>query len=137
MKFVTKRVKVLSMYRANNTLELLKPSNTRFAYMFIVLERLLRVRPNLIRTISCDEWIQLNQSATTKFVAFRRKVLNEAWWTETEALIKTLHPIYIVLPNTDMEGSTLGLLHEFMDRIGEALDRNVYLLGERYSLHSF
>ena len=57
VKFVTKRPKVLSMYRANRTLELLKPSRTRFSYMFIVLERLVRVQPNLIHTINCDEWL--------------------------------------------------------------------------------
>ena len=43
VKFVTKRPKVLSIYWANSSLEILKPSQTRFAYMFIVLERLILI----------------------------------------------------------------------------------------------
>ncbi|KAH7293403.1 hypothetical protein KP509_28G024800 [Ceratopteris richardii] len=115
VKMVTKRPKVLSMYRANSTLEILKPSATQFAYMFIVLERLIRVRPNLIRTISSEE----------------RNILDEDWWLSAEALVKTLQPIYIVLRITDMQGSTLGLLYEYMDKIGESLSKNTYLAPEK------
>ena len=77
VKFVTKRPKALSMLRANSTLEILKPSSTRFAYMFIVLERLIRVRPNLIRMISCDEWLAWDQIRKPRFTEFRRNVFNE------------------------------------------------------------
>ena len=52
---------------------------------------------------------------------------NETWWGEAAALVKSLNPIYTVLRITDMEGSTQGLLYEYMDKIGEALNRNVYL----------
>ena len=131
VKFVTKRPKVLSMYRANSTLEILKPSKTRFAYMFIVLERLVRVRPNLIRTINCDEWLAWSDITKPLFQEFRRNIFNETWWGEAQALVNTLSPIYIVLRITDMGGSTLRLLYEYMDKIGEALDRNVYLPPEK------
>ena len=100
--------------------------------MFIVLERLIRVRPNLIRTINCEEWLAWDDISTPKFLAFRRNVFNETWWAEAEALVKSLTPIYTVLRITDMEGSTLGLLYEYMDKIGEALKNNVYLKLERY-----
>ena len=46
--------------------------------------------------------------------------------------MKSLNPIYMVLHSTDMEGSTLGLLYEYMDKIGEALNRNVYLPWDKY-----
>ena len=131
VRFVKKRPKVTSMFRANITLELLKPSATRFAYMFIVLERLIRVRPNLIRTIACQEWLTWNDRELPKALEFRRNVLNENWWVEAEALVKTLTPIYTVLRITDMEGSTLGLLYEYMDKIGEALLRNSYLSQDK------
>lgn len=127
VRFVKKRPKVTSMFRANSTLELLKPSATRFAYMFIVLERLVRVRPNLIRTIACQDWLSWSDNDTPKALAFRRNILDESWWLEAEALVKTLNPFYTVLRITDMEGSTLGLLYEYMDKIGEALNRNTYM----------
>ena len=127
VRFVKKRQKVTSVFRANSTLELLKPSATRFAYMFIVLERLLRVRPSLIHTIACQEWLAWSDKDTLKAITFRFNVLNESWWQEVEALVKILTPFYIVLHITDMEGSTLGLLYEYMDQIGEALLQNSYL----------
>ncbi|KAH7302591.1 hypothetical protein KP509_23G078800 [Ceratopteris richardii] len=102
--------------------QILKPSATRFAYMFIVLERFIRVRPNLICTISSEEWIRWDKSTTPKFMDFRRNILDEDWWLSAEALVKTLQPIYIVLRITDMQGSTLGLLYEYMDKIGESLN---------------
>ena len=100
--------------------------------MFIVLERLVRVRPNLIRTISCDEWLGwTNKINTPIYLVLRRNVFNETWWGEATALVKSLNPLYTVLRITDMEGSTLGLLYEYMDKIGEAFNRNVYLPHEK------
>ncbi|KAH7415739.1 hypothetical protein KP509_14G058700 [Ceratopteris richardii] len=124
VKMVTKRPKVLSMYRANSTLEILKPSATRFAYMFIVLEHLIRLRPNLICTISSEEWIRWDKSTTPKFI-------------DAEALVKTLQRVYIVLRITDMQGSTLGLSYEYMDKIGESLSKNTYLTPEKIYLNFF
>ena len=127
VKFVKKRPKVLCIFRAYSSLELLMPSATRFAYMFIVVERLLRVRRDLIRTIYSDQWLAWNEKDTPKARAFIQKVMNETWWEDAEALVKTLNPIYTVLRITDMESSTLGLLYEYMDRIGEALNNNTHL----------
>ena len=36
------------------------------------------------------------------------------FWTEVEAIVKAVTPIYKVLRMTDMEGFTLGLLTHFM-----------------------
>lgn len=122
VNFVTKRPKVLSMYRANSDLELLKPSQTRFAYMFIVLERLVRVRHGLLRTVVCREWQAWEDRNDSKSLGFARIVMRDAYWDEASGLIKALQPIYSVLRLTDMEGSTIGLLYEFMDKIGESLN---------------
>ena len=43
VKSVKKKPKVLSIFRAYSEVDLLMPSKTRFAYMLIVVERLLRV----------------------------------------------------------------------------------------------
>lgn len=55
VKFVAKKPNFLSMYWAKSTLEIFRPSKTRFTYLFVVLERLMQVRPTLIHTINCDE----------------------------------------------------------------------------------
>ena len=115
------------MFPDNSTLELLKPSGKRFAYMFIVLERLLLVHPSLIRFVACQKWLAWNDKDSPKVVQFRLNVFNESWWVEAEALVKTLSPVYAVLRITDTEGCTLGLLYEYMDKFGEAFNHNGYL----------
>ena len=89
------------------------------------------MRPNLIRTINCDEWLAWDDIRKPLFQEFRRNVFNETWWSDAEAMVKSLSPIYTVLRITDMEGSTLGLLYEYMDKIGEALNRNTYLPSDK------
>lgn len=122
VNFVYKRPKVLSMFRANSDYELLKPSKTRFAYMFVVLERVVRVRLGLSRTVMSREWERWDDKNTPKALAFTRMVLKESWWQQAEVLVKVMNPLYSVLRLTDMEGSTIGLLYEFMDKIGESLN---------------
>lgn len=131
VKFVTKRPKVLSIYRAHSDLELLKPSSTRFAYMFIVVERLVRVRKGLMRTVVSREWSDLDEHQHANYMAFSRNVMDEAWWQDAEAFVKSIKPVYSVLRITDMEGSTMGLLYEYMDKIGEAFQNNTFLSRSR------
>ena len=131
VKFFTKRPKVLSIYRAHSDLEVLKPSSTRFAYMFIVVERLVRVRKGLMHTVVSREWSHLDEHQHAKYMTLSRNVMDEAWWQEAEAFVKSIKPIYSVLRITDMEGSTMGLLYEYMDRIGEAFEKNTFLSRSR------
>ena len=130
VKFVTKRSKVLSIYRAHSELELQKPSDTCFAYMFIVVDRIVRVRKGLLRTVVSREWFDMEEwkKSDPLYVNFNAIVMgDEGFWTKAETLVKVLQPFYSVLRITDMEGSTMGLLYEYMDKIGEALDNNTYL----------
>ena len=94
VKFFTKRPKVLSIYRAHSDLEVLKPSSTGFAYMFIVVEWLVRVRKGLMRTVVSREWSNLDEHQHAKYMAFARNVMDEAWWQEAEAFVKSIKPIY-------------------------------------------
>ena len=80
-----------------------------------------------MRTVVSREWVDMPKHREAKFRTFARTVMEDAWWHETEALVKSIKPIYSVLRITDMEGSTMGLLYEFMDKIGESLDGNTFL----------
>ena len=99
--------------------------------MFIVVERLVRVRKGLMRTVVSREWSNLDEHQHAKYMAFASNVMDEAWWQEAEAFVKSIKPIYSVLRITDMEGSTMGLLYEYMDRIGEAFEKNTFLSRSR------
>ncbi|KAH7282851.1 hypothetical protein KP509_35G050100 [Ceratopteris richardii] len=120
VKFVTSRPKVQNIFRSHSDLELQKPAFTRFCYIFIVLDRVLRVRKGLLRTVVAEEWYQIPEArdGDPLFMRFSSLVMGEdAFWSKAEVLIAALQPVYSVLRITDMEGSTLGLVYEYVSRI--------------------
>lgn len=121
--FVTRKKRALAMFRRYSPLELKKPAATRFAYHFIVLERLLRVRPALRQMAASPEFTQWHRSSEPTGLRFQRIVFGDDFWRQAEQLVEVLGPVYHVLRLVDREGSTLGLIYEFMDRIGETLQR--------------
>ena len=124
---------MLNIFRAGSELQLQKPSSTRFAYMFILLDKVVRVRGGLLRTIVSHAWFDMNEvkERNAKYVKFESLVMGEeTFWKKEKLLIKILQPFYSVLRITDMEGSTLGLLYEYMDRIGECINKAEGLLKE-------
>ena len=118
VNFFTKKVKVLAFFRSHSTLELKRPASTRFAYVWLLLERLYDVHPSLQMTLVCPEFIAWLQEETGPGVdearSIQRLCMRESFWKEVRAIVIAVTPIYKVLRMTDMEGSTLGLLTHFM-----------------------
>jgi hypothetical protein len=57
VNFVTKKLKMLAIYKTFKDLELLKFFKIRYAYMmFIILERFLKAYLTLEKMIICDVW---------------------------------------------------------------------------------
>ncbi|KAH7423634.1 hypothetical protein KP509_12G065100 [Ceratopteris richardii] len=127
----TKRPKLLAIFRSYSELDILKPAKTRFAYMCIVMERLLRVRQALMQTVVSTEWTAWDGHTTPRADFVRITCLSDSFWRDVEALVRAIHPLYSVLRIVDMEGSTLGLVYEFMDRVGESLSRCPHLTLDR------
>jgi hypothetical protein len=48
-------------------------------------------------------------------------VLVNSVWSNVENIVKDLQPFYIVFHLVDKEGSTMGLLYEFMLKVGDML----------------
>ncbi|KAH7434602.1 hypothetical protein KP509_06G025500 [Ceratopteris richardii] len=84
-----------------------------------------------MRTVVSKEWSDLHDIGAPKFISFSRMVRDDKWWTEADIFIKSIRPIYLVLRLTNMERSTIGLLYEFMDRIGESFQKNTILSSDR------
>ena len=79
--------------------------------MFIVLDRVLRVRPDLLRTIVSKSWPAMKevQKRKPKYVKFELAIMgDETFWKKAQTLVTVLQPLYIVLCITNMEGCTLG-----------------------------
>ena len=111
--FFTVKVKVLAMFREHSKLELKKPSSTRFAYMWLVLERLYEVKSALRQTVVSSLWNDWEEHDTEEAKAMQRFCLREGFWTRVRAIVIAMTPFYRVLRMTDCEGSTMGLLVHF------------------------
>ncbi|KAH7281580.1 hypothetical protein KP509_36G054200 [Ceratopteris richardii] len=130
VKFVTTKPKVLNIFRAHSTLDFPKPSMTRFCYMYIVLDRVLRVRKGLLCTVVAEDWynIQEVRGGDTLFTQFSVLVMgDDEFWTKGDTLVAAIQSVYNVLRITYMEGSTLSLLYEYIDRIQESIQKVVGL----------
>ncbi|KAH7424598.1 hypothetical protein KP509_11G014900 [Ceratopteris richardii] len=114
--FFTQKGKVLSMFREHSKLEIKKPATTRFAYMWIVLSRLLEVRIPLRQTVVSPLWNDWDESSLEESKSMQRLCLDEEFWENVKAVLNILTPIYRVLRMTDCEGATLGLLIHMMRR---------------------
>lgn len=109
------------MFRTFSKLEILRPAKTRFAYMMIVLQRLVKVQDALRQTVMCDAWKSWPGSKEADALRVQQVTFNPDMWKLGESLIRVLQPIYSVLRMTDREGCTLGLYYEFMDKLGASL----------------
>ena len=57
---------------------------------------------------------------------FHDVLFSEPFWSDLQTLITVLRPMYSVLRLVDREGCTMGLIYEFMDRIGETIARSTW-----------
>jgi hypothetical protein len=121
VKFVTKKSKVLAMYRTIKDLELVKFSSTRFAMMFLVLKWLVKVHRTLRQMVVSNAWSKSTNSRTQEARDFETYVFSHDFWKNAQATIMDLQPFYTILHLVDKEGCTIGLLYEFLNKIGEAL----------------
>ena len=119
--FFTTKHKVLSMFREHSSKELKKPSSTRFAYIWLLLERLYDVRTPLRQTVVSTMWNEWDESNTDDAKEMQRAFLNEEFWQRVRAVVIAITPFYRVLRMTDMEGATLGVLIHFMREAKEEL----------------
>ncbi|KAH7442198.1 hypothetical protein KP509_03G076400 [Ceratopteris richardii] len=112
VNFINAKMRVLAIYRSYSDLELKKPSKTRFAAMWILLDHLFKVQNKLQKTIVSEEfkeWLDgepIAQQQEAK--AMQRLCLKESFWRSIHGLVIAILPLYKVLRMTNMEGATIG-----------------------------
>ena len=80
--FFTTKLKVLAIYRAHSRLELKKPSSIRFAYMWILLERLHEMKTPLRQTVVSTLWNEWDDHESEEAKAMQRLCLRESFLDE-------------------------------------------------------
>ena len=125
--FFTRKLKALAIYRAHAKLELKKPATTRFASMWLLLERLYDVHMDLQRTVVSNAWREWDEHDTIEGNAVQRQCLNNDYWRRVKVIVIAITPLYRVLRMTDMEGATIGLLTHFMREARVEISSCTYL----------
>jgi hypothetical protein len=108
--------------------------------MFIVLEICLQVYPTFGKMVVCDVWQAWQHSRTFEARKFKNIVLVNSFWNNAVNIAKDLQPFYIVFCLPYQEGSTMGLLYEFMLKVGDMLlitnmllTNQLFQVGQRWT----
>ncbi|KAI5059879.1 hypothetical protein GOP47_0024299 [Adiantum capillus-veneris] len=135
INFVHRKSFALGLFTAHCKWALKKPRKTRFCYIFIVLCRLMKCKDDLRRMVVDERWLNWPDSTTPVAVAILDRVIcNNTCWREIDCLQAALQPIVSVLRLCDSEGSTLGLLYEFMTKLRVAIRDCTSLSSDRVSI---
>ncbi|KAH7297529.1 hypothetical protein KP509_25G000500 [Ceratopteris richardii] len=136
VNFIRKNHLALSVFHSHSTMEMIRPADTRFGYIYLVLRRLQKVIDALRVTIidRCSTNVPHSQTELTRYV--QRKVLDESFWKEINSLVPALIPIYILLCIVDKEGSTLGLVYHFYMQMRQAIDASSSACERNWSAYS-
>lgn len=79
-----------------------------------------------------QEWLDWSESLSPAAVYAQDTIYDNSFWADADAIQTALLPIVSVLRLCDSEGSTMGLLYEFMDRLQRAIRDCRVLSPERY-----
>lgn len=97
---------------------------------------LVKCKDGLRRMVVDQEWLDWSESTSPAAVNAQDIIYNTTFWADADAIQVALFPIVSVLRLCDSEGSTMGLLYEFMDRLKVAIRDCRVLTPERYHLNS-
>jgi hypothetical protein len=88
--FVTKKPKLLAMYRTLEELNFLEFSNTHFVMMFIVLKWLVKVHKSSKQMVVFNVWSKWNDFGTQKPHIFKNYVFSHDFLKNVQKIIINL-----------------------------------------------
>lgn len=122
--FFNRHQEPLAILRSKTDRALLRPAETRFAYFFIISERVLELREHLEDAVSQSRFrTWMNKSAKRKEKAGEVKgvLMQERFWDSLELLVQIGEPIVKVLRLVDSDCPTMGKVYHSMWECQEAL----------------
>lgn len=121
VSFVINHQRVRHEFSKMSSLSLLKYSETRFAFNFLMLGRLCTCSGALRGLFLSDEFARTPEASTTVGKFCREKADDTAWWEEAKALVEMVQPIIDLLRVVDSTQPCIGKVYEAMDRMIESL----------------
>ncbi|KAH7316139.1 hypothetical protein KP509_21G079600 [Ceratopteris richardii] len=121
VSFINNHARVQNEFSKRSTLALLKYSDTRFAYNFTMLHRVVKCSGVLRGLLLSDEFGRMPEASTSRGRQFRRLADDVAWWENISHIVDIVHPLVHLLKIVDSMEPCIGKVHEVMDRTIEAL----------------
>jgi hypothetical protein len=92
----------------------------------------VKVLRTLRQTVVSNAWFEWTDLRTQEVCDFETYVFSHDFWKNAQTIVMNLQPFYIVLRLVDKEGCTIGLLYEFLNKIGETLLNVGNLSGDQF-----
>lgn len=127
--FITNHHMSLALFRQHSRkLTLLKPAETRFAYCFIMLQRLLEVQDALDQTVACSEWkdwVKGNARPTREAAQEVREIIVRAsFWRDVRQICDLLEPVIVLLRLTDGNTPCTGKVYNACYQISQHIEKS-------------
>ena len=123
LKFITNHHKSLALFRSLSELELFKPGDTGFAKVFIMLERMQKVKAALQQVVVSVDWAQWNERSSHEAEGDEVKdtVLRSSFWKSVKEIIATCEATVVLLRQCDKGIPIVGKIYYSMYLVGQEL----------------
>ncbi|KAH7283413.1 hypothetical protein KP509_34G006200 [Ceratopteris richardii] len=105
----------LNEFSKRSTLALFKYSDTRFAYNFTMLHRVVKCGGVLLGFLLSDEFTRMPEASTSTRKHFKRLADDATWWENISHIVDILHPLEHLLKVLDSMEPCIAEVYEAMD----------------------
>eukprot|EP00253_Pinus_taeda_P027883 PITA_27883 len=105
----------LAIYKMYSKKHFLKPTETRYATYFILLECMVEVYVSLQYVVVSSEWNAWTESKSPQAKKIREMLLNEDWWADCRYVVSFTAPIVELFKYVDSDSPSLGEIYDCID----------------------
>jgi hAT family C-terminal dimerisation region len=113
----------LALFRQHSKLELLKPADTRFAFSFVMMSRLLECKSALEKLVVSDEWAEFAGGARVRDASLdcRDTILSSRFWKNCDSIVTLLEPAVCLMRMADGDTPCTGKMYYKCFEVGQHL----------------
>ncbi|KAJ7947908.1 DUF659 domain-containing protein [Quillaja saponaria] len=134
MNYIKNHSSSFHVFRKFSALNALQVKKRRYGQHFVVIERILRLKSDLINMVLSEEWDRLKKGrskSSMEHEEVRKIILNDNFWKKLKIILTFMKPIWDVLHFCDSDKACVGEIYQRMDDmlgyIKLALDENTDL----------
>lgn len=133
ISFIQNHQFILNEFRKRSAKkDLLKYSETRFGYNFLMMKRLSKVQLPLKQLVVCNEWMGWALSRSRAGIEVARTIQDFTFWDEVNTINAMMKPIMRLMRIADGREPCIGKVYEGADRMIEKIGE-MGLSDEKYA----